>query len=387
MTPPPRASKNPDKIKYVLLVNGRWVFRPYIPVKKRKGLNVDKFGYLTPILLGKESDPWHRILAAHAGAVEQLEVSRDSKTYTLDWVAERYEESDKYKKLSTGTHKKNKTLKRVLDHKIKVGGQPTRLGAVRSTQLSKPIVNTIRAKRLAALQENGKDGYSHINREITYLSTITGWASNHYEQITGNPFLVERYEENVSTRYVTDAEYIEQYNLAHEAADYLPVVLELTYLLSSRGCESIAVEMDHLMNDDNGNACIFVNRVKGSESNLIQIGPRLQAAIDEAMELRRSRKIVGKYLIPGTNGPKLKKSTLDDAMQRLKRLMAKRKMQSKHSNKGRPRDSEYSPLFWRLHDLKRKGVSDSADDRIAGHKSESMRDRYSTKLKSFNTPE
>jgi hypothetical protein len=52
-------------------------------------------------------------------------------------------------------------------------------------------------------------------------------------------------------------------------------------------------------------------------------------------------------------------------MQRLKKLMESEGM---------------GDVYWSLHKLKSKGVSDARDDRIAGHKSEAMRERYKTKI-------
>ena len=44
-----------------------------------------------------------------------------------------------------------------------------------------------------------------------------------------------------------------------------------------------------------------------------------------------------------------------------------------------------SVYFW-LHDLKRKGISDAADDRIAGHVSDTIRARYNVKVQEFDPP-
>ena len=41
--------------------------------------------------------------------------------------------------------------------------------------------------------------------------------------------------------------------------------------------------------------------------------------------------------------------------------------------------------FW-LHDLKRKGISDAADDRIAGHISDSTRANYNVKIHHYKAP-
>ena len=39
--------------------------------------------------------------------------------------------------------------------------------------------------------------------------------------------------------------------------------------------------------------------------------------------------------------------------------------------------------FWTVHLLKSKGISDSEDKNIGGHKSEQMKERYNTKLETI----
>ena len=387
MTPPPRASKDPNKIKYVECVAGRWVYRPYIPKKLRARFNVDRGGFITPIILGKESEPWHRILAAHAKAVAMIDATADPDKFSLRWIADQYEKSTYYSNLAKASQKKIVTLRRVLEHKITINGMAGTLGDLKPDELTKPNVNTIRDKRLQQYQEDGKSGLSHCNREITYLSSITKWASNHFDEIQTNPFLITKLKENVRERYVNDDEYFAQLEVAATVADYLPVVFELTYLLASRKCESLAIKMEHITTDTDGLPAIFVERTKGSDSNYIRINPRLQQAIDDAMALRKKRKIVGRYLIVGLRKENLNRHTLEGAMKRLRKRMDELNMQSHHSYRNRPRESEYRPMFWTIHDLKRKAVSDADNKRIAGHKSEAMRERYNTKLSSFDAPE
>lgn len=89
--------------------------------------------------------------------------------------------------------------------------------------------------------------------------------------------------------------------------------------------------------------------------------------------------------MPGVRGPKLLKSTLDEAMQRLKALMTKESCES-HWIRSNGQDDNNSPLYWTLHDLKRKGISDSENKRIGGHKTEAMRQRYNVKTETFTAP-
>ena len=43
-------------------------------------------------------------------------------------------------------------------------------------------------------------------------------------------------------------------------------------------------------------------------------------------------------------------------------------------------------IYWTIHDLKRKGISDAKDKGIGGHRSESMKEQYATKIESFEPP-
>ena len=49
-------------------------------------------------------------------------------------------------------------------------------------------------------------------------------------------------------------------------------------------------------------------------------------------------------------------------------------------------DMGLDKIYWTIHDLKRKGISDAKDKGIGGHKSESMKARYATKIESFEPP-
>ncbi len=67
----------------------------------------------------------------------------------------------------------------------------------------------------------------------------------------------------------------------------------------------------------------------------------------------------------------LSKPTLDIAMQRLKANMD---------------ESGLSAVWWTLHDLKRKGVTEAKDTSISEHKTEAMCQRYNVGLDKFKPP-
>jgi len=61
----------------------------------------------------------------------------------------------------------------------------------------------------------------------------------------------------------------------------------------------------------------------------------------------------------------MRKSTVDSAMQRLKKKML---------------DADKENMYWSIKLLKSKGISDSEDKSIAGHVSEQMKELYDTKI-------
>ena len=384
----PRASNKPEKLKYVSLVNGRWVYRPYIPKAQRDQFDVDRSGFIKPIKLGVEKDPWHRIVKAYAAVVENIFSYTERDKLTLNWLAKEYEASSTFRALSDASQKKAKTTRRILDHELTINGRVGTFGQLFAKELTHPLVRQVREKRLADMQSRGHDGRSHCNREIAFLSAVLQWATEMYEEVATNPIRgLRALKENVRDRYVTNTEYQEQLDIAGEVADYLPVVMELTYLFSARGVEVTDLEIRHTKQaDESGTPVVQVIRRKGSKTTYIERNPRVDAAINAAMTLHKKRKISGKYLVPGVRGAKLYKSTLDEAMQRLKRKMSKKTLMSYHTHSNGP-DEVKSPLFWTLHDLKRKGISDSENKHIAGHKSEAMRQRYNVKTETFLAPE
>lgn len=386
---PPRTSKDPNKIKHVELVNGRWIYRPHIPKQFREQIKTDRRGRLAPpIKLGLEIEPWHRIVTAHAREFEKLWNHAKQERFSLRWLEEQYRESTHFNQLAKDSQKKARSLRRVLDHPVNINGLPATLGDLRPIEINLPLIRQIREARLKAYQERGRKGVAQCNREQTYLSGVVTWSALFYAEVGNNPWSgLKKLEETPNTRYVTDEEYWAQYDLAHEVADYLPVVMELLYLFAARGIECTDIEIRHTKEiDSDGDRAVKVKRRKGSDTTHIKINDRIQSAIDAAMALHGKRAISGKYLLPGMRGAKLNKSTIDDAMQRLHALVRAKGLTSRHWHKSDQND-EPSDLFWTLHDLKRKGITDAKDNRIAGHKSEAMRQRYDMSLATFSAPD
>lgn len=367
--------RKPKGLPYLECSGGFWWYRPYIPKKQRDDLKVDSRGRLAAICLGRVTDQEWAIREAHAAAMKSISMTCDKTMYSLVWMNEQYMGSAKFRSKAPKTQTDAVGFARILKHRIEVNGREATLGDLHPRDLTKPTLRTILDDRHEEYRANGRQGGSQCNRELSHLSVVIKWCLERYDEYAGliNPCLgLERFEENVNKRYVKDNEYLIQLEVAAEYLDYLPVVFELAYLTATRGIEVTELMLTNIIRDpDTGKMVIKVERRKGSKDTYIEITQRLQAAINAAKALHRSRKYTGMYLVPGARSAKMNRSTLNTSMQRLKERMDK-------AGKG--------DVFWTLHDLKRKGISDADDKRIAGHLTEAMRQRYDVKIHAYKAP-
>ena len=354
----------PNLPKYVTHSNGRIVYRPYIPAADRAHIETDKHGFLRPpIRLGKPGDPEKALLQAYLAARAQLDAQVAAEKYSLRWIVESYLDSRQFKDLASGTQGRVSAFKRVLDHPVTVGGVRRTLGDLRAPDITMPMARRLADKRLADYQARGRKGEVQVNHEIGLLATSVAWAMQFLDHtgLTSNPFNIPKFKAPKNERYVTDEEYELQARISGEVAPWLPVAYELAYLLAARGAEVISLKLS-----DVTEAGIDVTRLKGSRSNTILWSERLRAAYQAARALHVGAKVtlLDPPLVVSATGRAITASGLQSAMQRVKRLMTERGV---------------GGVYWNLHLLKAKGVSDAANKRIAGHRSEAMRDRYNVK--------
>jgi len=354
----------PNLPKYVTNSNGRIVYRPYLPPGERQGIDVDKHGFLRPpVKLGKVGDREEDLLRAYLAARATLDAQSNSAKHTLRWIINQYLASSKFKSLAHGTQKRVSAFEKILDHPVRVGGDRRALGDLRAASITMPMARRLADKRLTDYKAAGRKGEAQVNHEIGLLSAAVAWARQYLDNtgLEGNPFDLPKFKTPKNKRYVTDEEYLLQSRIAGEIAPYLPVVFELTYLLAARGIEVLDLKLSDATSDG-----IDVARRKGSRDNTILWSDRLRAAYQAARDLHQAHTVslLDPPMIIGAGGRKLSKSGLDSAMQRLRRLMVERGLEDR---------------YWNLHLLKAKGVSDAKDKRIAGHRSEAMRDQYNVK--------
>lgn len=349
--------------KYVKIANGRIVYRPYLPKDQRQYHATDSYGYLKPpILLGREGDDYDLILKAYLAAKASLIKHEAHQKHSLGWIMQHY--LDQLKPNRTA-YKRIDNLKRILDHPLEINDKPSTLAHLHLKHLSKPLMQNIAQKRLADYIANGKKGTSQVNKEVALLSAAITWAINYVHDIDIDQHPLSRFKklkEAVSTRHVSDADYATQMQYAAQLVDWLPVVFELTYLLASRGVETLDIRLSHCTSEG-----IQVSRRKGSRDNIILWTDRLRTAYAAALALHKTRdiRLADPYLIPNRDGSQLQRSSLSSYQSDLKILM---------------RQAGLGHVYWTMQQLKVKGVGDSEDKTVAGHKTEAMRQRYDKKL-------
>ena len=353
-------------IKYVHESNGRIVFRPYLSIRMREDLPTDKNGFLKPpIALGKVGDDPDEIYRAYLSAKESIDKQQGMKRNTIGWIIQEYMESRLFRELDVSSQKRAQNLRRIIDHPIRINGKNATLSDLHITNLSKPIMHKIAEKRLSDYQAAGKKGVVQVNRETTFISTAISWATNYMPEVgvSINPLRgYKKLKETACGRYVTDEEYAQQYELAGQIRPYLQPMIELTYLLATRGVETLDIRLSDCTSEG-----IRTYRRKGSKDNIIEWSDRLRNAYDVALALHKNYVITlhDPHLLCKPDGSALAKSTINAAFQELKRKMEQQGLQN---------------AYWSLHMVKAKGISDSQDKHIAGHVTEAMRQRYDRKV-------
>lgn len=359
-------------VKGIRVENGRVVYRPYIPVHQRhEGIRVDSRGQLTPpIRLGKPSDDDSLIMANYLAAEQSIKQQLIADRNTLNWINKAYQDSRQFKELAPATQKAAYNNQKVLEHPIKIDGEPKTVGDLHISKVTKPLFQGIAERRLQLRKKDGRKGNASVNREIAYLSSMLTWATNYVTDlgIDHNPLKgFKRLPEQGRTRHVTDTEYWQQYEIAAETPENgLCILFELTLGLAARGVEVLSLKLSDCTDEG-----IYVERKKGSRDNIIEWAKedtskqdsRLWKAYQGALERHKPHKIlpIDPPLLLTRKGERLSPSGLQSAMQRLKRKMEERGLGN---------------VYWTMHQLKHKAITEAEDKSMGGHKTEAMRNKY-----------
>ncbi|MBA6063575.1 site-specific integrase [Pseudomonas mosselii] len=158
---------------------------------------------------------------------------------------------------------------------------------------------------------------------------------------------------------------------------YLGYVMELAYLCRLRGIEAVTLTDANELEDG-----VQTNRRKGSRDNVVCWTPRLRAAWEGAKSYRRRIWASQSYPVPAlaerrfvivaAHGGQLQKSSLDSTWQRFITRAIKDGVITEEQR-------------FALHDLKRRGITDTPGDRkqkqdASGHRDEAMLDIYDFSL-------
>jgi site-specific recombinase XerC len=296
----------------------------------------------------------HRIIEQRAG------VDRSA----LGWMLDQFHQSSKFAKLSERT-RDDYDYQRSIARKYRLANGQT-LAELTMARITPPVMQRI-------VDKIGKDTPTKANQLLRYLRRCFRWGINR-GLCTANPCKgVEAATEAKRRRLPDDIAYNAVLRFARARGSYLADVMEIGYLCRLRGIETITLTDAHVTRDG-----LQTNRRKGSRDNLVSWTPRLRAAVD-ALTARRATtwKKRGtpvqiqpdqRLLVVSKSGGPLDKSSLDSTWQRMITAAL--------------RGGVITPeQRFSLHDLKRKGITDTAGTRAekqdaSGHRTEAMLDVY-----------
>jgi len=277
---------------------------------------------------------------------------------TVQWVCDQYHDSPKFKKLAKGTRDDYSQARDVML------SFPTSLG-VKFGQLEAARLRNSNFQRLIdRIEADGTP--TKANKVLRYSRLVFRWALNR-GLVPHNPAQgLESAQERKRQRLPTDAAYYALLVFARERGTrvartegsvppYLWMVMELGYLCRLRGIETLTLTEAQATEEG-----LHTNRRKRSRDSLVLWSPRLSEAWTAAMNRRTA--IIERHRLPvhlrpdqrflflAEHGEPLQKTSLDSTWQRFIQLALKEGVITA--------DQRFS-----LHDLKRKGGTDTAGNR------------------------
>lgn len=319
------------------------------------------------------------VAAADATLVELHQIVEEmgnTDRGTLRYLCQKFHDSHTYLKLSPKTQQDYTYCREVLVNIDTRIGKP--LGDLAVRGFSPALVQRI----IDRLAEDGTP--SKAAHALRYLRRVMQWGRNR-GYVDANPAQgieapAERKRRrlpavNVMELLIDRAKAYGRLarNEPGSCPRYLAIVMELAYLCRLRGIE--VVTLTDANEQDEG---VLTNRRKGSRDNIVRWTPRLRAAWDAAKAYRAevwTRRAMPtpiqparRPLIIASHGGALSKSGLDTAWQRFI---------TKAIEAGEIQEEDR----YGLHDLKRRGITDTTGNRAdkqeaSGHRDESMMDIY-----------
>lgn len=309
-----------------------------------------------------------------------MEAIRGVDRKALDWLLDQYHASHVFTALSVRTQADYERQRQLVRTLILKDGRT--LGSLDYGRL-----NTAFFQRLVD-KIAGEGTPTKANHLMRYLRLVYSWAVRRgfvpSNPVKGTAQATERKQRRLPRPEVMAA----LVRMAYEGGQlqarvkgscppYVWAVADIAYLCRLRGIEVVTLPESHGLE-----AGIQTNRRKGSRDNIVAWTPRLRVAWDSLIRYRDAVwKAAGtpvpiraenRPLVVAEHGGALKKSSLDSAWQRIKKRAIR---------EGVITEDEW----FGLHDLKRRGVTDTAGNRAdkqegSGHRTESMMDVYDLSL-------
>ncbi|KIQ58931.1 site-specific integrase [Pseudomonas fluorescens] len=295
---------------------------------------------------------------------------------TLSYICRQFHESDRYKKLSPKTQVDYCYSRDVLL------SLPTKLGKPLGDLAVRKFTSALVQRIVDRLADEGTP--SKAAHALRYLRRVLQWGRNR-GFLEVNPALgieapIERKQRRLPDHQVMDilidraiARGLLIRGEKGGCPEYLGYVMELAYLCRLRGIEVVT-----LTDANELESGILTNRRKGSRDNIVRWTPRLRKAWDHAKAYRAKVWAKRKTAIPiapsrrniivASHGGPLRKSSLDTAWQRFITLAITDEIITPEQRFG-------------LHDLKRRGITDTVGTRAekqeaSGHRDPKMMDVY-----------
>lgn len=295
---------------------------------------------------------------------------------SLNHLCEQYHDSARFKRLAPKTQHSYTWSREIL------ANLPTKLGKPLGELTVRKFTPALIQRIIDRIADEGTP--SKAAHALRYLRLVMQWGRNR-GYLDNNPAMgieapVERKKRRLPNHHVMDAlidraiaRGLLQRNEKGGCPEYLGYVMELAYLCRLRGIEVVTLTDENEL--ENG---ILTNRRKGSRDNIVRWTPRLRKAWDNAKVYRAKiwakRKIAipitpsRRNIIVASHGGPLRKTSLDTAWQRFITLALS--------------DDFITPeQRFALHDLKRRGITDTVGNRAekqeaSGHRDAKMMDVY-----------
>lgn len=296
----------------------------------------------------------------------------NKKDNTLDWLVNKYLESDQYRALSAASRKEYTNYAKIILSFALTNGR--RFGEAPLDKINKRVIRGYLDAYPAKVS---------ANRHIEFMSGVFSWGEERFAIVTANPCKgVKKNTEESRTRYIEDWEYAVTYACAMTMRNTMFAhAMELSYLCRARRDEVFSLTSKNLRKEG-----VWLRRGKGSLDEITLWSDRLREAIDAAKKINAQAPTPinsPRYLMRRTDGGKYRKNALDSAWQRVTKkaktngaelpdyLLEDAKRDGARIHNGKVMiDGGFT-----FHDIKAKGITDHVEQH-GGHKSARMKGVY-----------